>query len=280
MLATVYLNGEYLPAEQARLHVSDLSILRGYGVFDYFRIVDGHPRFVDDHLHRFRNSADGLHLPLPLDDAGLRGVITELVARNDMDAGGIRCVLTGGYADDGYTPASPNLLVLPYGFTPPAEHYYEEGCAAMLHPYERQLPRVKSIDYIEGIRIQPLLRERGAQYPLYVDRSGNVRESDRSNFFIVAGGTLVTPVDDVLLGVTRKHLLALATKLGIPVEERPVPTDELLAADEAIICSSIKGPMPIGRVDGQPIGGGGAGAVTRRLMAAWRAYTQESPAGA
>lgn len=269
MLDHVFLNGDYLPAAEARLHVSDLSILRGFGVFDYFRIVGARPRFVTDHLDRFRNSAAGIGLDVPLDAAALTDVIQELVDRNGMRQGGIRCVLTGGYAEDGYSPTRPNLLVLPYGFEAPSEDLYTNGCAVMLHHYERQLPRVKSIDYLEGIRIRPMLRERGAQYPLYVDRNGHVRESDRSNFFIVRDGTLITPVDDILLGVTRKHLLRVARGMGLPIEKRAVPVNELVTAAEAMMCSSVKGAMPITRVDGRTIGDGRPGPVTRRLMEAW-----------
>ena len=272
MLPTVYLNGEYLDQQTARLHVSDLSILRGYGVFDYFRYVDGKPRFLIDHLTRFESSAAGLGLPIPLSPAELSEIVYQLIERNGGGGGGIRLVLTGGYADDGYTPHHPNLLGLPYAFTAPPTSLYQRGCSVLLHAYERQLPQVKSIDYIEGIRIQPLLRAEGADYPLYVDRHGNVRESDRSNFMIVRDGVLTTPVDDILLGITRARLLDLARELSIPVQETAVSVTDLLSADGALICSSVKGLMPITRVNGNHLGGGAAGAITSRLMQAWREY--------
>ncbi len=274
MLDHVYLHGAYLRQEAARLHVADLSILRGYGVFDYFRVAGGAPRFLEDHLHRFRRSAAALGLPVALTDQELETVIRQLIERNGIISGGIRLVLTGGYAEDGYTPHAPNLLALPYGFTPPPPAKYATGCSVMLHAYTRQLPEAKTIDYIEGIRIQPLLRERGADYPLYVDYEGMVRESDRSNYLIVRDGALITPVHNILLGVTRKHLIVLARELGISVRERAVSVAEVKAADEAIMCSSLKGVMPITQVDGQAVGDGNAGAVTLRLMEAWRQYTQ------
>ncbi len=274
MLQHVYLNGDYLTQEDARLHVSDLSILRGYGVFDYFRYADRRPRFLEDHLARFARSAPMLGLPIPLSPRELAGVILELIDRNAAHDGGIRLVLTGGYATDGYTPTIPNLLALPYAFTPPPANKYATGCSVMLHRYTRQLPAAKTIDYIEGIRIQPLLRERGADFPLYVDDAGMVRESDRSNFFIVRDGELYTPADDILLGITRKHLIALAGELGIPVREQAISVEDVRGADEAIICSSVKGAMPITRIDGQAVGSGAAGAVTTRLMQGWREYTQ------
>ncbi|MBB4077749.1 branched-subunit amino acid aminotransferase/4-amino-4-deoxychorismate lyase [Lewinella aquimaris] len=269
MLDQVYVNGKFTAMRDATLHVSDLSILRGYAAFDYFRYSNGTPRFLEDHLARFRRSAAGLHLDLPQTDEELRNIIGELIERNGGGDGGMRLILTGGYADDGYTPRETNLLALPNAHKPPPDTAYLTGCLVMMHRYERQLPEVKSIDYIEGIRIKPLLRAMGADYPVYVDRAGNVRESDRSNVMIVQEGTLVAPVDDILLGITRKHLILLAERLGIPCEQRRVSEEEFRNADEAIICSTIKGPMPIGTIDRtkKPVG-----PVTLTLMEAWESY--------
>lgn len=272
MLPIVYLNGAYLPKEKASLGLADLSILRGYGVFDYFRYLDGKARFLNDHIDRFFRSAEEMRMACPITKADLAEVVQQLILRNEQANGGIRFVMTGGYSPDAYELASPNLMAMAYDFKLPDEAQFLHGCTVMLHDHERQLPRAKSIDYLEGIRILPLLKARGADYPLYVDRDGFVRESDRSNFFIVQDGCLITPVEDILLGITRKHLLLLAEQLGIPTEERPVSQAELLAADEAIIASSTKGAMPIRQVDGQLIGDGQPGPITRQIMAAWPAY--------
>lgn len=272
MLPIVYLNGEYLPKEAASLGLSDLSILRGYGVFDYFRYLDGRPRFLHDHIDRFFRSAEEMRMECPISRADLAEVVRQLIIRNEQPKGGIRFVMTGGYSPDAYEISQPNLMAMAYDFALPAAEKFEAGCAVMLHPYERQLPRAKSIDYLEGIRILPLLKEKDADYPLYVDRDGFVRESDRSNFFIVKDGCLITPAEDILLGITRKHILLLAQQLGIPSEERAVSQEELLAADEAIIASSTKGAMPITKVDGQPIANGLAGPISQKIMAAWPAY--------
>lgn len=270
MLPIVYFNGDYLSKEQASLNVSDLSILRGYGIFDYFRYLNGKPRFLEDHLDRFYNSAAGLLLEVPISKEALAEVVHQLIERNGGGDGGIRFVMTGGYSENGYEPGTPNLVAMSYVFTPPPAHQFEKGCSVILHHYERQLPRVKTIDYIEGIRLIPVLRAAQADYPLYVDRDNNVRESDRSNFFIVKDGMLITPIDDILLGITRKHIIRLAKSLDLKVAERKVSSKELLEADEAIIASSTKGPMPITKVDGKLIGDGKPGVVTRRLMEEWK----------
>lgn len=277
MLPVTYLNGEYLDTSSASLGIADLSIIRGYGVFDYFRYAGGSPRFLADHLARFRNSAAALHLPLALTDLQLTKVVMTLIERNEVADGGIRFVLTGGYAADGYTPRQPNLFAVASTFVAPPAALYTQGCRVLLHPYERQLPGAKTIDYLEGIRIQPLLARAGAHYPLYVDRAGNIRESDRSNVMIVKAGVLITPATDILLGVTRKHLLLLAAELGIPTEERDVSTQEFIGAHEALICSSIKGALPITATAQSVIGGGATGAVTARLMQHWPAYAAKSP---
>lgn len=272
MLPIVYLNGEYLPKASATLHVSDLAILRGFGIFDFFRYVEGKPRFVEDHLNRFFRSAELIGLEIPVSKETLRGVVMELIRKNGLTDGGIRFVLTGGYAADGYTPGTPNLIGMAYPFPPLPRELTENGARILLHDYQRQFPLVKSIDYLEGIRIQPMLKEKGADFALYVDRDGFVRESDRSNFFMVMEEKLITPAADVLPGITRMHLLRLAQQLGIPTEERAIHQDELMAAAELIICSSAKAALHARSVNGQQIGDGTAGPVTRRLQAAWPEY--------
>lgn len=267
MYPVVYLNGEYLPKEKAALNVADLAILRGFGIFDYFRYANGQPRFIEDHLDRFLRSAGLLGLEMPATREELRTAVHELIQRNGGGDGGIRFVLTGGYAPDGYTPTSPNLVAMAYPFKGPSDEQYESGVKVLLHRYERQFPEVKSIDYLEGIRIQPMLKAKGVDYALYVDRDDNVRESDRSNFMIVRDSVLITPVDNILHGITRLHLLKVARSLGIATEERAVSVAELRSADEAIICSSTKGAMAITEVDGARVADGKPGPVTRRLMA-------------
>ena len=272
MYPTVYLNGQYVPKEKAALNVADLAILRGFGIFDYFRYADGKPRFVEDHLDRFFRSAKLLDLEMPASREELRAAVHELIKRNGEDNGGIRFVLTGGYSPDGYAPTTPNLVAMAYPFHGPSPEQYERGVAVLLHHYERQLPQVKSIDYLEGIRIQPMLKAKEADYALYVDRDYNIRESDRSNFMIVRNGILITPAENILHGITRLHLLRLARQLGIYTDERAVSVNELKRADEAIICSSTKGAMAITKVDGSPVGNGKPGPLTLRLMDAWDDY--------
>ncbi len=258
-------NGAVVPAGEAALGVGDLSILRGYGIFDYFLVRDGHPLFFDDYLNRFLRSAQLMHLdPLP-GRAELAGRIRELISLNEMKAGAIRLVMTGGYATDGYTPATPNLLVLAHPFRRPPADYYEKGIKLITHQYLRDVPEVKTINYLTGIRLIPDLKRAGALEPLYHDGQ-HLRESVRSNFFLVMpDDTIVTPGRDILFGITRKQLLAAAAP-HFRIEEREVALDELRQAREAFITGSNKAVMPVVRIDDQVYGDGLPGPVTRRLM--------------
>lgn len=272
MFPIVYLNGTYVAKENAALNVSDLSILRGYGIFDYFRYVDSSPIFLADHIKRFRNSASEMGLPLELSDSDLSEVVHQLIKRNASPDGGIRFVMTGGYAADGYTPSKPNLVAMAYPHKAPAAEQYENGCKVLIHHHQRQIPQVKTTDYIQGIRLLPVLKSRGYDFPLYVSAQGHVLESDRSNIFIIKNGVLITPAEDILLGITRKHLIALAQSLGISVVEQTVTLDNFLAADEAIIASSTKGAMPIVACDQGKIGTGQPGPMTKTIMKHWPDY--------
>ncbi|MFT4024071.1 MAG: aminotransferase class IV, partial [Flavihumibacter sp.] len=110
-MASVWINGEWLPAETASLLISDLSIQRGYGIFDFFKLVNGKPVFLDDHLDRFYRSAEAMHLHPGIERPELVRVIDEMTARNQLADAGIKLTLTGGYSADGYSLARPNLII-------------------------------------------------------------------------------------------------------------------------------------------------------------------------
>lgn len=265
-----YINGQLIPQAEASLGVTDLALIRGFGIFDYFVFENQQPRFLEDYLNRFTRSAAKMHMELPLSREELASQIQKLIQQNGQDKGGIRLLLTGGYTENGFTPSTPNLLILQYPFSqPPAEHY-EQGARIMTHHYQRELPTVKTINYLRGIWLIPALKAQQADYVLYHDGQ-YVRESDRSNFFLVdKEGVLVTPAERVLLGITRMKLLQLAKGLGIPTAERDIELTELEGAQECFISSSLKGALPIRSIDGKPVGEGKPGPLSRQLQQAFQ----------
>jgi branched-chain amino acid aminotransferase len=266
MITHYNINGKPTPVEQAVLHVSDLSILRGFGIFDYFLAREGHPLFLEDYLNRFYRSAEITGLEIPFSKTELTKHIYNLLEINQKKDAGIRLVLTGGYSPDGYTPADPNLLILMYDLPANAWEFSQTGLKIITHRFQRELPEVKTINYATGIRMLGAIKAAGAQDLLYVDGDW-VRESARSNFFIVTPeGKIATTPDLILSGVTRKQVLEIARKNNFTVEERPVHIAEIETAAEAFFTSSTKGVMPITWVDGQPVGDGKPGPVSVRLQ--------------
>ncbi len=271
-----YFNGDICPQSQASIGITDLALLRGYGIFDFFIFEDKEPRFFSDYLDRFTRSADRLRLNLSIDRSELAQQIRQLIDKNGKASGGIRLLLTGGYADDSYTPRTPNLLILQYPFPQAPALHMEEGARLMTHQYQREIPEVKTINYLRGISLLPELRAQQADYVLYHD-GRYVRESDRSNVFLLTSdGELATPATKVLAGITRMKMLALAPSVGLRPVEREITLADFAAAEEVFITSTTKGAMPIIAIDGRPVGDGKPGSSTRQLQEAFHDLLRRS----
>lgn len=258
------LNGEFLPIERANLHVSDLSIQRGYGIFDFLRVKDLVPLYLEDYLNRFYESANTMGLQGMAARNDLKGIITELIARNKIEDAGIKIICTGGYSPDAYLPVKSNLLVSEHTLTLPSATQVETGVSAITYEYRRDIPEVKTINYIMGVWLQPRIREAQASDVLYY-REGLVSEFPRCNFFLVtSNGTIVTPDRFVLKGITRMRVLEVSRR-DFQVEERSVRVEEVYDASEAFMTSTTKGVLPVVKIDGHSIGTGVPGPTTRAL---------------
>ena len=261
----VYHHGEIIPLDKAFLHISDLAVQRGYGIFDFFKILNNTPLFLDDYLHRFYESARLMHLPVPLTPDELKNVLYQLMDKNQIPQSGIKMVLTGGYSPDGYTPAAPNLLITQQPITLLTEAQVQQGIKVITHAYIRDLAEAKTINYSTGIRLQPHMRAQAAQDILY-HQNGIITECPRSNFFIVTpDNRVITPAKDVLKGITRKNVLRVASQKYI-TQEGVVTLADIATAKEAFTTSTTKQVLPIVQVDDQLINNGRPGPVTLDLL--------------
>jgi len=275
MISYYNVNGKITPVAEAQLHVTDLAIIRGYGVFDYFRVLGRRPLFVEDYVDRFFRSASLLDLAVPCSKVELIQNIQDLLDKNGQEKAGIRLILTGGYTTDNYTPVQPNLLILQHPFATFPAWGYERGVKMLTFQYEREIPVAKTINYVTGIRIQKWLRDNDAAAVLYYD-GGTIKESDRSNFFLIdQAGKLITPKEGVLPGITRMKVLQIAREMGLSVEERMVELHEVFDAKEAFMTSSIKKVLPVIMVDDKPIADGKVGEMTQKLGARFEALVDE-----
>lgn len=256
-------NGKIFPASEAVLQVNDMSIQRGYGVFDFFKVVNGRPVFLEDYLNRLYRSMKALHLFIPQDKAPLQHEIESLIAKNALPECGIRITVTGGYAPDGYSVVEPNrvITVQPLQLT----RTINAGIALMTYEHLRQMPDVKTIDYLMAVSLQGMMKLKGAQDILY-HANGVVSECPRSNFFIVnKEGVLQTPAHNILDGITRKKVLEIAQRMGLRAEATTLTLDDVFNAEEAFITSTTKHILPVLQIDEKRIGNGITGRITSQL---------------
>ncbi|MDX5421838.1 MAG: aminotransferase class IV [Hymenobacteraceae bacterium] len=259
------INQEVMPLDRAFLHVSDLSIQRGYGVFEYCKVHQDHPFFLEDYLDRFYNSAALMELTIPYSRESLKLVIEELTQKNNLPVSGIKMILTGGYSATGYEPEEPNLIITQQPLSMPTQEQLDRGFKIISHEYMREVPHAKTINYSIGIRLIKKIKEKGADDVLY-QQQGVVSEFPRCNFFIVKqDNTIVTPAKNVLPGITRKNVLNLAAR-KFKVEEGTVTLEDIARAKEAFLTSTTKRIVPIVQLDETIIGNGKPGAVTLGLL--------------
>lgn len=269
-MSWIYINDHFLEEDKAAVNVNDLAVQRGYGVFDFFRTRDNKPLFLDDYLDRFFNSAKTLFISLPVNREQLKNVIYALIGKNNIPESGIRITATGGYSPDGYTPAQGNLIIQQQPLIPVSEEKKEHGIKIITHEYMRDLPAVKSINYVMGVWLQKQVKEKQADDVLYV-KNNLITEFPRSNIFMVnSGGKLLTPANNVLAGITRKKVLALAPEI-LPVATADISLDELKNAAEVFMTSTTKRILPVVEMDGIKIGDGRPGAITKAL---YKLFTQ------
>ena len=266
------LDGVFLPLDVARIPLDDLGLQRGYGIFDFLRVMGTEPLFLDDHLDRFFRSAERMHLSVPSTRADLARSIHHLAKENALSVSGIRILLTGGPSPDGYTVSKPRLMLVHQPLTPPPDLWPEKGFRLCMHPFLRQMPDVKTTDYLMAIWLQPWLKEQGGDDILY-HHEGLVTECPRANFFIVRHDlTVVTPVRDMLHGVTRRQVIRVAQSIGLCVEERDLSRTEVLSAKEAFVSSSTQRIIPVAQIDDRVFDG--RAEITHRLWQALLRHEQ------
>ena len=262
-----YLDGKILPLAEAKISVTDIGILRGYGVFDFARTHGGTLAMFKEHAARLRRSAKILDLKVPVTDAALKKIITALIAKNGFAESTVRMVLTGGSTIGNgleYNRARPTFFIIVDRFVPLPASVYERGVKVVTLEHQRIFPEAKSNSYISAVRAQKLRRKLGAFEILYFDR-GKFLEASTSNFSIVKNGKVVTAARNVLVGTTRNVVLQLARK-KFRAEERDVTLKDVRAADEAFLTATNKGIVPVTRIDDRAVNSGKVGPVTKSLM--------------
>jgi len=260
----VLINGHLIPEDKAQIGINDLSIVRGYGIFDYFKTIDNRSIFIEDNLDRFFHSAKLMDLPIPYAREEIKQQIQLLKDSNNIPNSGIKLLLTGGYSPDGYTIGDPNFIITQHALHQNTEQE-TNGINLYLFAFHRAFPLVKSIDYVMGIQALKVAKDKGASDVLYF-QNDVVSECPRANFFLVtADQKLITPGEHVLAGITRKQIIEMVHGHH-EIELRDVSLQDILSAKEAFITSTTKNITPVNSFVGYKEYGHGAGPVTKKLQ--------------
>jgi len=280
LTATVYLNGRFLPLEEACVPVLDRGFLLGDGVYEVIPVYGRRPFRLDQHLGRLAHSLAAVRIPDPLDRDSWRRVVEELVARNAGDDQSLYLQVTRGVAskrDHGFPEGiHPTVLLMSSVLHPPARETLEQGVAAVTAEDTRWARcDIKAITLLANVLLRQDAIDAGAAEAILV-RDGEAVEGAASNLFIVEGGRLVTPPKGprLLPGITRDLVLELAESHGLPAAEEPIALQRLRSADEIWLTSSTREIMPVIRLDGRAVGGGRAGETWRRMYGLYQEYKE------
>lgn len=292
MPSKVYLSTVGRPVDpgEATVSVFDRGFLYGDSVYETLRTAGGRPVEMTRHLDRLRRSAAGIGLEIPFADELLRAAVAETHAATGNADSYVRVIVTRGTGPlmlDPRVSTVPLLVVLVQELKLPAPALYEAGLSVRIvdiHKISaRSLdPTLKTGNYLNSIQALRQAAASAAEDAILCSPAGDVAEGATSNVFMVRAGELVTPAlaTGLLEGITRALVLALAGELGIGCREAKIWPDELRAADEVFLTSSVRGAMPVTRLDGQPVGDGGVGPVTRRILTRYQAYIEAVAGGA
>lgn len=266
-----FADGQIIPTESAWIHPADIGLIRGYGIFDFFRTVNYKPLFLDHYLDRFTLSAAKTYLPLDYSREDLKKIISELIEKNDLKEGGLRMLLSGGVSENHFSPAKGKLFIFAESLMFPTQQKYEEGIKLLALEHVRAIAEIKTTNYALPVWHSMHWQKAGAEDVLY-HQDGLVSESSRSNFFIVKNGVIITPDRHILMGITRKQIMELDGNVQI----RSVSFEETLEADEAFISSTTKMLLPVTKIDDHTIGTGKPGPVTIDMLAKFKKLEKES----
>ncbi len=265
------MDGKFLPWDKAVIPVDDLAVLRGYAVCDIIRTIGRIPYCLDAHIDRLLGSVTKIGLTPTWTKQEIKDIVLKVLEKNEqMDEANVRILVTGGSSPDFFTPADhPRLIVLATDIPALPAHWYTKGIKVITFFQQRVLPDAKATNYIPAVLALKEAKTQGAVEALYTTRDNLVLEGTTSNLFALIDGTLVTPGNGVLKGITRKTVIELGKKL-FPVAEQDLSLDTLLSASELFITGTNKGIVPVIQVNDHMIGTGTPGPGTLALMTAMK----------
>jgi len=280
----VFLDGQLVPASEAKISVFDHGVLYGDGVFEGIRAYNGVVFQIDAHVRRLFESARAIRLEIPMSPERIKQAIYDTLKANGLSDAYIRVVVTRGVGYLGLNPANtanPSVFIITADIELYPREFYEKGMSLITvstirnHPNALP-PRIKSLNYLNNILAKIEATEAGFLEAVMLNHEGFVAECTGDNIFIVRAGALQTPPSSagILEGITRNVVIELARRRGIAVEEKQLTRFDLYIADECFLTGTAAEVVPITCIDGRKIGTGSPGPVTKQIMEDFAAATR------
>lgn len=275
----IYLNGEFMPIEQARVPVLDRGFIFGDGVYEVIPVYSRHPFRLAEHLRRLQASLDGIRLSNPHDDAEWTRLVRRLIGLNEPEDQSLYLHVTRGVAKRDHAfpkGVAPTVFMMSNALVTPPGDQIEKGVGAITATDNRWLRcDIKAIALLPNVLLRQLAVDADCVETVLL-RDGIMTEGAASNIFVVKDGILLAPPKNHLMlpGITYDVVLELAQADGIKLEVRPVAESELRRADEAWLTSSTKEVLAIVRLDGKALGKGVPGPLFRRMYALYQEYKE------
>ena len=272
----VYIDGEFLPQEDAKISVFDHGLLYGDGVFEGIRSYQGRVFKLDEHLQRLYDSAKAIMLQIPISIEDMQEAVLETLRRNQLHDAYIRLVVTRGVGDLGLDPDKcpvPTIFIIADKITLYPPNFYEDGLEIITVSVRRNYaeaisPRIKSLNYLNNILAKIEGKQAGVEEVLMLNAEGYVVECSGDNIFFLKDNAIVTPPTHlgILEGVTRNTVIDLARELGITVEEKVFTRHDLYTAEECFLTGTAAEVIPVVKIDQRIVGNGHPGTVTQKLI--------------
>jgi len=275
----IWINGRSMAPDARHISALDRGFTLADGVFETMRVYDGIVFHLEHHLRRLSASTSALGIPLRADVGATVGVAMSAAREAGMREAGVRITVSRGVGAPGVAPlpstdptVEPTVVVAVSALPVFAPTIYTDGLAVRIASGRRNehamTAGLKTLAYADSVAALAEARAAGADDALFLDTEGHLSEATSSNAFICTDGVLATPPLScgALPGITRATVLELATELRLTVEARPIQRDELFAADELFLTSSLRAIAPVVSVNGRPIGRAKPGPITRQLM--------------
>ncbi len=279
----IYLNGAFVPKEEARVSVFDHGFLYGDGVFEGIRAYNGRVYRLTEHVDRLFDGAKAIDLTVPLTKQEMIEAILETLRQNNLTDAYIRPIISRGDGDLGLDPRKcpkANVVVIAVEWGAMYGDLYEKGLTAVSvsirrNPAEALPPNIKSLNYLNNILAKIEANYKGGDEAIIFDTNGYVAEGSGDNIFVVKNGAICTPPTiNNLRGITRAAVLELLEAMGIPYAEQNMGYYDLYTADEVFVTGTAAEVAPITLIDGRTIGTGRPGPITRQLIEAFKTTTK------